>query len=145
MFNLTFNEDTASPNGGCWVCSKLDSSMHSHHVIPQANGGRNGPRVLLCSSHHDTIHHAAKMGIDALSYNKLENKKGSFATPQQAKRGSYLIQLIIVSEEKAKQSKNKTTKMNLTLTGRENEKLTNFAKRLGLSKVATIKHLISRL
>lgn len=44
----------------CVVCQKTeDSCLHEHHVIPQANGGTNGPTVMLCAEHHNMIHKVA--------------------------------------------------------------------------------------
>lgn len=42
----------------CWVCGRKDG-MHSHHVIPRAYGGLDGPVVDLCGGHHTLIHTAA--------------------------------------------------------------------------------------
>lgn len=42
----------------CWVCADK-TGLNDHHVIPQAYGGRDGPQVTLCASHHTFIHAVA--------------------------------------------------------------------------------------
>lgn len=42
----------------CWVCCG-NEALQEHHVVPQAYGGKNGPTVTLCATHHDLIHLAS--------------------------------------------------------------------------------------
>ena len=42
----------------CWVCGDK-TGLNDHHVVPQAYGGRDGPQVTLCASHHTFIHTVA--------------------------------------------------------------------------------------
>lgn len=44
----------------CLICSKGETEViHSHHVIPQSCGGKDGPQVDLCAEHHNMIHQFA--------------------------------------------------------------------------------------
>jgi hypothetical protein len=51
----------------CWVCGikftefggQPNTYKHSHHMVPRAYGGKDGPTVSLCDSHHTTIHQLA--------------------------------------------------------------------------------------
>jgi hypothetical protein len=40
----------------CYVCEKEHSYINEHHIIPQARGGKNGPKILLCSICHQESH-----------------------------------------------------------------------------------------
>ena len=40
----------------CTICNIRSDSIHSHHVIPQAYGGVDGPQVPLCGSCHTSVH-----------------------------------------------------------------------------------------
>lgn len=42
----------------CFICGGTDG-LHSHHVIPEAYGGSDGPQVPLCGTHHTLIHSIA--------------------------------------------------------------------------------------
>ena len=45
----------------CWVCGP-DTQLktkHSHHVVPRAFGGVDGPTVTICTHHHGLIHKVA--------------------------------------------------------------------------------------
>lgn len=142
MYELPHGETTAAINGGCWVCSSTRGSQHSHHIIPRNAGGEKGPQVLLCNDCHEAIHHAAKMEVDADTYSVLEKAKQRWIGQGVRKRASFLIALIINSEGLISKSVNKTTKINLELSGEENEMLEYWARRLRLSKANALKHML---
>lgn len=49
----------------CWVCgtkflrSGGQAIEESHHIIPRAYGGEDGPEVTLCETHHGILHRIA--------------------------------------------------------------------------------------
>lgn len=49
----------------CWVCGEKFQRVggtaveHSHHMVPRAYGGVDGPQVSLCDGHHNTLHQLA--------------------------------------------------------------------------------------
>lgn len=49
----------------CWICLARflgdggTEPREDHHVIPEAYGGRDGPTVTLCDSHHTKLHKIA--------------------------------------------------------------------------------------
>ena len=53
----------AGLDGGCFICNSKEGA-HEHHVVPQAYGGTNGPRVVLCGTHHTLIHDIALQPLD---------------------------------------------------------------------------------
>lgn len=147
-------ETTIHPRGKsyCWICS-VKGTMHSHHVIPRNAGGNNGPQVLICNKCHEGIHDVAKKyknkGFRTNStnyineYSNLPEAKTIWKTPAAMTKVIYLVNIIIDAEGLAGKSDNKSVKMNLTLTGRENLQLIQIARSMGLSKVNTLKRLIS--
>ena len=46
-------------------------TLHSHHVIPQAFGGANGPTVDLCSNDHNLLHSVALCMTGSKPYEQL--------------------------------------------------------------------------
>ncbi|QRE00123.1 homing endonuclease [Burkholderia phage BCSR5] len=52
----------------CWVCNERfndvvnpgSASREEHHVIPVRAGGKDGPTVSLCASHHSCLHAMAE-------------------------------------------------------------------------------------
>lgn len=46
----------------CYVCQS-NIGFDEHHVIPQAKGGRAGPTVFLCPTHHDLVHRVSSAKI----------------------------------------------------------------------------------
>lgn len=65
-----------TPEGHCYVCKRefaKDPSLrpHSHHIIPRAYGGTDGPMARLCTGHHDLVHAVALKLISGGSYFNL--------------------------------------------------------------------------
>jgi hypothetical protein len=44
----------------CFVCESSTAPTDIHHIIPQSDGGTDGPTVSLCPTCHRAIHTAAK-------------------------------------------------------------------------------------
>lgn len=44
----------------CYVCGTYDNIFEEHHLIPQARGGKEGPKVYLCVKHHKEAHYLAR-------------------------------------------------------------------------------------
>lgn len=73
----------------CWVCEERFTEFggapncfkHSHHCIPRAYGGADGPTVDLCDSHHTALHQIAlkldkgKNYYELLSHDNKKDKK----------------------------------------------------------------------
>lgn len=143
MIDLPHNETTAHEvTDGCWCCSTEEGSHHSHHIVPQNAGGKDGPRVLLCTPCHEGVHDVAKKKMEIVEYNQLDHAKQYWQTPEAINRAGFLAQLILRSEELTKDSANKTIGMSLKLSGEENQILTYWSKRLRLSKEETVKRMI---
>lgn len=41
--------------GPCWVCG-ISVAIESHHIIPCAYGGVDGPQINLCAIDHELVH-----------------------------------------------------------------------------------------
>ena len=41
---------------GCELCRRESASYSKHHLVPRAQGGRNGPTAKLCSTCHRQLH-----------------------------------------------------------------------------------------
>ena len=41
---------------GCELCRRESASYSRHHLVPRAQGGRNGPTAKLCSTCHRQLH-----------------------------------------------------------------------------------------
>lgn len=132
--------------GGCWIDGTVDTSLHDHHLIPQNAGGTNGPQARICSDCHNAIHHAAELEVTAEEYVKLRDCKKDWSKfgPATMARANFLIQVIMRSEAIAATSANKTTKVGMTLSAVENNKLEYLARRFGMSKTKVIRHLIMK-
>ena len=54
----------------CYVCKKDYSRVHEHHIIPQARGGKRGPKISLCPSCHQESH---TLALSKSSLEEIEN------------------------------------------------------------------------
>lgn len=120
----------------CWVC-KNPSSLHEHHVVPQAYGGRDGPTVTLCASCHNGVHHVA---------DGRDNMQPSYwVTHETLKKGSALVKIIKDSRVIASKSANKKVQVTLELTAEQAKMLDKLKVMLGESgRVSTLLTLINQ-
>ena len=130
--------------GGCLVCKTLTPPFHTHHVIPRASGGNDGPLAFLCNDCHEAIHDAAKKFVAASEYSNLESAKKIWK-PENFPAADRLVKIIVDSENLTRGNSNKTVSMSINLTGKQNEKLMALASRLQLSKSDTLYYLIESI
>jgi len=132
------------PRKDCWICGSKDS-LHQHHIIPSAYGGKNGPLCTLCSTCHGAVHTAAKRQ----SAQTLE-EIGGYCTSWlkdiiRKNRALYLAQLIYKARDVSNGDQNKTVKISVTLTGEKAQKLQLLQQQLGLTKQQAIVQCIDSL
>lgn len=120
----------------CWVCDS-PSSLHEHHMIPQAYGGTDGPTVTLCASCHNGVHHVAD--------GREDMKPSYWVTQQQQGKGAYLVKIIQQSRIVSSKSANKRVIVTLELTAEQAKMLDRLKAVLGKSgRVSTLITLINQ-
>ena len=118
----------------CWVCDDV-SSLHEHHIIPQAYGGVDGPTVTLCATCHNGVHHVADGRVDM--------RPSTWATQYRNSKGDWLVNAIIKARILASTSDNKQAKVILDLSANEAKMLDQISQAMGsTSRVKTLKTLI---
>jgi len=78
----------------CFICEIVLASTNSHHIIPQASGGTEGPEISLCATCHGVIHAAAL----AMSRGKSGEKHLAHLTDEGKQRARGLIQIILLAK-----------------------------------------------
>lgn len=134
------NEDTST----CWCCaaefSQAGTSLgaktrHTHHIIPGAYGGSDGPLVDICIEDHDLLHRVAKRFI---TLGLPINVRASWATvmaglglsevwkslsPIHVVRLHWLVSRVVEAEKMTRGDVNKKVKVSLTLSAETSRKL----------------------
>lgn len=132
----------------CWVCEEkfiecagTDPRVirNQHHVVPQANGGTDGPTVSLCSAHHDLLHAVA---TQVLANKPFEHLLGSLTGTVQAAKIHYLASVVVNSTVAVADDPNKPAQLTLSLSGAERAKLRRLA---DLNKLSMANVLIALL
>lgn len=100
----------------CLIC-KVAEANHCHHVIPRANGGLNGPTVMLCGSCHTNLHSTAK----AVLCNSKKAK--SYFSMEQLINAQHYIRAIIESD--GNKFAGKTYTLSIVLSEKEHRDLLN--------------------
>ena len=129
----------------CEACSAVFSDVdrtspkirHSHHVIPRAYGGTNGPQVQLCNEDHALIH--------AVGLAKIHNKPCDLSNlnPTHARNVEIYAQYIYIAFMRTENDPNKATKVALDLTGSDARKLDALKPVMGVtSRQRVIRDLI---
>lgn len=133
----------------CWVCGirfletgGTDPAVirNRHHVVPQANGGKDGPTVTLCSAHHDLLHAVAEQ---ALSYKPFASMVQNLSIEAGSKI-LYLAGVVVNSTRAVQDDPNKRGQVSGTMTGVQNRKLAVLAKAAKMSRWNTILWLIEK-
>lgn len=133
-------------NSFCAACEEPFSDVdktstkvrHSHHVIPRAFGGLNGPVVDVCNEDHDLLHRVAVQISSGKTVN-LDNLK-----PRHKRAIEYLSSCVVNAQKAVENDPNKRTQISFVLTGEETRMLSVIQKQMGFnSREATIKHLIT--
>ena len=136
--NADFLKDFGKPLDYCWVCQQLLSDRgglphfvrNSHHIIPQAFGGKNGPTVTLDSSHHDLLHAVALRLTSNKSYDDLIAR----LTPSELQRIMYLATRIKIAFDFSNGDPNKQFKVTFQIGAKTNQQLKDIAKFKSKSK-----------
>lgn len=133
-------------NKNCWVCNCLlaeaggepQNRTEMHHCIPQAYGGKNGPVVALCISHHDLLHMIATKRIAKMDWHKFmpENK-------EHTERLEYLSGIIANAYYKVNKDPNKRISLSVTINRATNEQIKKLCKYRGLSRQNLILSLLA--
>ena len=120
----------------CWVCHDA-SSLHEHHIIPQAYGGVDGPTVTLCATCHNGVHHVADGRVDMqpTSWNETERLH----------RAQWLVSAIAQARIVASKSANKRVIVTLELSANEAKMLDRIKQSIGsTSRVDTLRTLLKQ-
>lgn len=130
----------------CWVCKAKgeQAKLHSHHVVPTAFGGRDGPQVTVCSNHHNNLHDAAKM-LMRLKGNVaavVEHYRSLQLSPAEYHRFLYLVTCVYKAELAASGSRNKTKG---NMNRRTHDKLVAITRYLNVSQEKAIERAIDLL
>lgn len=83
--------------GTCYICRK-DGPIDSHHIIPQASGGEQGPTVDLCNTDHRKIH------MMALNNEAKTKEKIMLFNPDEWLRAKRLVEYIILAIRKNREN-----------------------------------------
>lgn len=134
--NLTF----------CWICQRTLADAggephyirNTHHIIPQAYGGVDGPTVSLCTSHHDLLHFIALRLISGKTYQDLTRDLST----SEFQRIMYLASRIRLAAQYSKNDPNKKIVIPLKINNQLNTMLSEIAKFKGKSKETIVKNLI---
>lgn len=121
LSNQYINKDKNS----CWVCGvRFKTSIppgpalkEEHHVVPRAFGGTDGPTVLLCDTHHATLHKIA---------NKVKSKADFkillLGEPKDRQQKlCWLASMVVKSEEAVAGDPNKLLRNTVMLTPLETQ------------------------
>jgi hypothetical protein len=138
---LTLDHDRSR----CYVCRQLladsggnpSSIRESHHVVPRAYGGTDGPQVDLCIGHHDLIHLIATKKISKSDFSYLLPKDSTHM-----RRVEYLSEVILKSYEKFAGDSNKRVTITFSLSASETENLSALTSFLGVRRSELLRRLI---
>ena len=80
----------------CKVCGVHEATMHEHHTVPQARGGKNSLTVTLCPTCHNNVHSQASYIIANIkNFNKQKEKKVFWKTAELEERARPLVRLLV--------------------------------------------------
>jgi hypothetical protein len=130
----------------CWVCGCLlaDSGgdpsniRESHHVVPQAYGGRDGPQVPLCLAHHDLLHLIAAKKISRKPHVQLLPVDKSLSD-----KLNYLSTVILDAHTKFSKDPNKKLTASVTLPKHQMDKLAKLARFLKVNRQSLLLKVVS--
>jgi hypothetical protein len=119
----------------CWLCGD-SSSLHEHHIIPQAYGGVDGPLVTLCATCHNGVHHVAD--------GRSEMRPTSWDRPDRLFKSQFLTGSIVKARILSSKSANKKVTVTLELSANEAMMLDFLKSQSGSSsRVNTLRDLIA--
>lgn len=144
--SLTRSLASADPSK-CFVCTCIladaggdpGNIRESHHVVPRAYGGEDGPQVPLCLAHHDLTHLVAVKMIACKDYHCLLP-----LDPSHRQRLIALATLIKLAHSKFNQDPSKRLTLSIGMSRDEASQLKTLASTYGLSKSDLVKLLIKR-
>lgn len=119
----------------CYIClcpGDEGNKLHSHHVVPRAYGGIDGPTVTLCTSHHSGIHDAA-LACYPNRFDKMNQwlEKLPYLS-QSHERFYYLVNVIMNARRLMSKDENKRTGASLSLPPQDAKKLDQIREYLSL-------------
>lgn len=133
MFKTPWPLEVGQPN--CWVCNTpMLDARHTHHVIPRAYGGLNGPVVDICSDDHNTLHR--------LALRKATEPSVVLALADKP-RLAYLVAVVRHAKAMTNRDLNKRVTVSTTLSGEVGRKLEQIKKINGLNTEKAITMLIT--
>jgi hypothetical protein len=114
----------------CYVCGcrladaggDPSNIRESHHVVPRAYGGRDGPQVQLCIGHHDLIHLIATKRISGAAYTQFLTGE-----PKLDQAMLYLSSVIYEAHLRINNDPNKRITVSLSLSRTESARLSELA------------------
>lgn len=114
----------------CWVCNERfqkhggTAVFNSHHIVPVAYGGVDGPQVTLCTNHHDTLHLiAVAWKASKPHYRYVQN-----VVPDQVKKLEYLASIVYNAELQSRNDPNKAAAVILHLNAKQKLKIDRLKK-----------------
>ena len=131
-----------TPETRCKACECLlggSTPGHSHHIIPQAFGGANGPTVDLCTADHNLLHAIGLRMTAGKPYADLTIGLGS-------KRKSAILWLaskVALAYEATQDDPNKRVQLNMVVSAKKAGKLDELMKIFNVSsRQAALERLI---
>lgn len=104
----------------CWICEARfvghggTEQMHSHHILPRAYGGVDGPEVTICDGHHSTVHRVGECLIHEKAHHQFLRGESTV----RVQRIMYLASRIHEMYLKTKNDPNKAVTFTTVLTAR---------------------------
>lgn len=88
----------------CHVCERdIPTGLaNEHHVVPQAAGGKDGPREYLCPTCHDTVHRAAEKMLGGRLSDAEEQAAILYRSPATRRRLYHLASIVAREMERKK-------------------------------------------
>jgi hypothetical protein len=132
----------------CWVCEKLllDSGgdpsriRNTHHVIPQAYGGKDGPIVSLDSAHHDLLHLVADKILAKRPFEDLLLG----LTAIEKERILYLATRVVVAAKFSDKDPNKRLSVIFSINAEQGVRLKELTKFHGVSRQELFTRMFER-
>lgn len=105
----------------CWICEEKfqkyggTAVFNSHHLVPVAYGGVDGPQITLCTSDHNTLHLIAVAWKGTKPhYNYVKNRNS-----EHTKKLEYLASIVYNAELQSRNDPNKSAAVILHLNARQ--------------------------
>ena len=114
----------------CWVCLEKfqkhggTAAFNSHHLVPVAYGGIDGPQVTLCTNDHNTLHLiAVAWKASKPHYNYVQTRNA-----EHVKKLEYLASIVYNAELATRNDPNKAAAVILHLNADQKLKIDRLKK-----------------